>query len=283
MGLKSKLFGLGAALTLGLTLVGPAAASTDPVGTVPVSVSVADAGGTLTLGIQTTAVNFSSGGPLNLNASESTTSGVKNAGSSTLVLQISNDVALVNSPFDITIRLDDGGGHGAYLAPTGTIPSFEAGADVQIPGRYLKITDVGNPAQAKYSGTYNASTNPTGCANVWNGAGTTSSAQCAPRAATGFNPIYKTSDPVGLMGVADSGSDPTNPCRNTTVAFRPWPGTGCGDPTFSNASAKLIMHFRAGSGTVETLASYKLTLDVPAGVYPTTYQGVLTIEKVTTP
>jgi hypothetical protein len=279
MGLKSKLFGLGAALTMGLTLVAPAMATTSSVGNVPISVGVTDAGGSLTLGINTTSVAF---GSQSLNAAENTAShttganGVKNAGSQTLTLEISNDVALVNTPFDITIRLDDGGGHGAFLAPTGPVPAYEAGANVQIPGRYLKITDVGNPDQAKFSGGATS-----GC-TAWDGTGSPSTPQCAPREAvpsTGNGlPIYKTSDPVGLMGVPDSGS---GPCRNTSSLFLPWPSTGCGEARFVDATGKLIMHFRAGSGTVDTLMSIKMTLDLPAGLYPDTYTGVLTIEKVT--
>ena len=37
---------------------------------------------------------------------------------------------------------------GSYLV----VDPSQAGADVQIPGRYMSITDVGNPAQAKFSG-----------------------------------------------------------------------------------------------------------------------------------
>ena len=86
------------------------------------------------------------------------------------------------------------------------------------------------------------------------------------------------------MGVADHGNDTTNPCRNSTVAFRPWPtavSAGCGNPFFSDANGKLIMHFRAGSGTVDTVMSVKLGLNVPAGVNPGQYTGVLIVEKVT--
>lgn len=282
MGLKTKLFGLGSALALGLTLVGPAAAATTAVGNpIPVSVAVTDAGGSLTLGVNTTSVNFNSHP---LNAAENTASntgganGEKSAGSQILTLEISNDVALVNNPFDITIRLDDGSGDGAFLKPNGPIPAYEAGANVQIPGRYLKITDIGNPQQAKFSGGATS-----GC-TTWDGTGTTSAPQCAPREAvptTGNGlPIYKTSDPSGLAGVPDPFPS-SGPCVITSGISMPWPSSGCGEPRFTDASGKLIMHFRAGSGTVDTLMSINLALTLPAGLYPDTYTGVLTIEKVT--
>lgn len=264
MNVRRSLLGLGAALLLGAASIAPVMAATE-VGSVPVSVTVQDNGGTLTVGIASSSDgNF---GTVPVDAAESATGGVKNAGTKTLTLEIKNDTKLFNTNgFDITIRLKDG-----YLAPNAQ-PTFEASssANFQIPGRYLKITAVGNPQQAKYTGT-------SSCANPWDGSGTTAASQCVPRDAAGAKPIYKVSDPVGLMGQADYLS---GDCRVTSGSTPlPWKAT-CPDNSFSNTSGKLITHFRAGSGTVETTQQIEISLDVPAGVYPGEYTGTLIIEQV---
>ena len=270
MGLKSKLFGLGAALTLGLTIIAPASAAVNPVGTVPVAITVTDAGGSLAVG-----VGSSSGfdfGSLAVNASESGTLGVKSAGTANLSLAITGDTSLFNANgFEVTVRLDNGTGAGAFLAPA-VQPTFtdSAPAIFQIPGRYLKISAIGNPQQAKFSGS-------SSCANVWNGSGTTSAAQCAPRVAVGTQPIYKTSDPVGLMGQPDNGSTCRVASGNVLVN---WDTANCLTNAFTTAGGKQILRFRPGSGTVATIEALQMTLDVPAGVYPTTYTGVLVVEQV---
>ena len=102
-------------------------------------------------------------------------------------------------------------------------------------------------------------------------------AQCVPRDAAGTAPIYKTSDPVGLMGQPDYNS---GVCRVTTGSTPVAWGTAP-DPSFSNTNSKLITHFRPGSGTVQTDQTIQISLDIPAGVYPGTYSGTLIVEQIT--
>ena len=277
MGLKSKFFGLGAALAIGATLVAPASASTvSSIGTVPVSVTAADGGTALTLGVGTsTGLGF---GTVTLDAAQAATGGVKNAGSATLNIVV-NDNSLFNSTdFTVTVRLDNGDGSGSYLQPSVPVPAFtdSSAANFQIPGRYLKITDISNPGQAKFTGSTCAAPTRT----PWNGAGSVGAPQCVPRDNVNVKPIYKVSDPVGLAGIPYT---PTpGPCRLSTGGLVPW-DPSCPDPTFTGTAAKPIMYFRAGSGTVQTLQVLNMTLDVPAGVYPTTYTGNLIVEKVVGP
>lgn len=277
MGLKSKLAGFGAALALGLTLVGPASATTiTTIGSVQVSVTAQDGGSALTLGVGTsTGFGF---GTVTLDAAQSGTGGVKNAGTAQLQVVV-NDNSLFNpQDFTVTVRLDNGDGSGAYLQPSTPVPAFtdSTAANFQIPGRYLKITDISNPAQAKFTGSTCAAPSRT----PWNGAGTVTAPQCVPRDANNSMPIYKVSDPVGLAGIPYTPNP--GPCRIASGTIVPW-DPSCPDPTFSTASAKPIMYFRAGSGTVQTLQALNMTLDVPAGVYPTTYTGDLVVEKVVAP
>jgi len=262
MNLKRSLIGLGAAFALGAAIISPVTAATTTVGSVPVSIIVTDGGGALSVGLATS----SSGtfGSVSVNA-VGTTGGVTNAGTKSLALQITGDNKLFNANgFDISIKLQDG-----YLTlPSQPVFDYSAPANFQIPGRYLKISAVGNPQQAKYTGA-------SSCANPWTGAGTTSAAQCVPRAATGTAPIYKVGDVVGLMGQPDNGVT----CRVVSGPPAAW-ASGCPDPSFSSTTGKLITHFRPGSGTVETDQVIEITLDVPAGVYPGTYSGTLIIEQV---
>lgn len=270
MGIKSKLAGLGAALALGLTLVAPAGA-TGPtqIGTAPVSVTISSV-----IQVPQVSINTSSTG---LNFGSQAIDAVGTTGGSTtltggvFVLQITNDSGNFNSNdpnpqgFDIQIRLTGGNGTNPALVPTSQ-PVFQdsTGANFQIPGRYLKITDVGNPIQAKYTGG-------SSCSHVWDG-----TVGCAPRDADNSMPIYRVGDPVGLMGLPeyDGGT-----CRVVSGTSAPWGGS-CGNNTFSDPSAKLIMHFRPGSGTVGTQQTLNMSLTIPAGVYPTTYTGTLVVEQV---
>jgi hypothetical protein len=245
-----------------------APASADEIGTVPVSVTVVDAGGSLGVGL-----GASSGfdfGTETVDAESAT--GVDNAGTASLELLITGDTSLFNEDaFDITIRLQNG-----YLGlPSQPVFESSNAANFQIPGRYLEITAVGNPQQAKYTGG-------SSCANVYDGSATTTSAQCAPREANGNKPIYKVSDPVGLFDMPQYDGVPSGEpnCRIASgAAPQPWPAA-CPDPSFSDTGSKLIMHFRPGSGTIETSQTIEMTLDIPAGVYPGTYSGTLVVEQL---
>ncbi len=267
MKIRKGLYSLIAALMLGGLMFAPASAV--DVGTVPVSVNVVNGGGTLSVGIgSSSGFNF---GSVTVDAVGTPGGGgVVNAGNATLVLAIEGDTSLFNAnAFDITIKLQNG-----YLGLS-PIPVYLNSTSVshQIPGRYLSITAVGNPQQAKYTGG-------SGCPDdkVYDGNATTASSQCAPRDAAGAKPIYRVSDPVGLYGAPDYNGGPCRIAGGATPVA--WP-TSCPDSSFSDPNgSKLIMHFRPGSGTIRTEQTIEMTLDVPAGVYPGQYSGTLVVEQV---
>jgi hypothetical protein len=282
MGLKSKLFGLGAALTMGLTLVGPAAASSN----VPIKVSVADAGTAFTIGFSgSTSVNF---GNVNLNANQATNNGVKPAGDVVLTLSIDGDTSLDRPGANVTLQLVDNlaSPNGAYLPLTSAAPTFEGADQVnfQIPGRYLAITNVTNPFQLKATG------NGTWCtpSKWWAGSNNAATNNCVPKVAsgtphTGNQPatsqtgIYKVGDVVGLWGVSYSPSG-----NNCQIVGSANDGVGCNPVPFdgaNNNSPTAVMHIRPGSGTVKTTEDITLSLGIPAGVYPGTYQGYLILDQ----
>lgn len=266
MSIKSKVLGLGAALALGLGVVAPASAQTT-VGIIDVSVTVTDAGDGL---ISVALINGTTADFLivPVDAVGDPLTGLVDAGSVTFDVGITGDDKLDRPGGEINVKLGDGSAAGAHLNLTGGDPDFTGSnqADFQIPGRYLEISAMNNPQQAKYTGGVGSS------GQIWNGSGGR-----APRVAGNADsglPIYKVGD---IYGTFNSDADG---CRVTTEsALQPWVDA-CGDPSFGEDHVtKQIAGIYPGSGFVSATHQIQLSLAVPAGVYPGDYEGELTVEE----
>jgi|GEM_PF-4514641 len=274
MGTKARVFGVLAALFAGLAAISPAAAVND----VNVSVLVSN-NGTGVIGfsvINGTSANF---GTVLVNAPGAATDGLVPAGSVTFEVGITGDDELIRPGGAINIKLGDGAGGNAYLDLTGPDPTFPGAsvANFQIPGRYLSISGLNNPQQAKWTNTSTAANaNP-----IWAGTNnnSTTSPGRVPREAGAVNagkPIYKVGDIGGTFG------NPASATCNviTGSAIATWPLSGCGVPAFSEGNlTKQIAYIHDGSGFVAATHLIQLSLSIPGGVYPGTYTGTLTLES----
>lgn len=265
MKLKQKILGLCVALAIGIGALGPAAAQ--PVGSVDVSVEVEEGGaGTITIGLASgSSADFLT---VPVNAVGAPGTGLVSAGTALLSLVISGDDMLYREGGAINLKLGTGTASGAFLDLTGGDPTFLGAnqVDFQIPGRYLTVSGLQNPQQAKYTGGVSSS------GQVWNG--TIGRVPRAAGSATTGIAIYKVGDIFGTFNNA------TEACKLTTGAtVQPWNNV-CGDASFGEAHpTKSIAGVYPGSGFVAASQTIALSLDVPAGVYPGIYEGTLTLEE----
>lgn len=283
MEFKTKLFGLGAALALGLSVVSPALATTAD--QVDVSVTVQNSGtGAISFAVASGAdTDF---GIVPVNAAGNSATGLVHAGEVQFDIVISGDDKLFRSGGDVNVKLGDGSDGNAFLDLTGGDPTgfYNAGTvDFQIPGRYLSVDGLQNPQQAKFTG--GTGTPPGGGYPIWSGLDNNSTtpgdAGRAPRVAgAGNSPtsagkaIYKVGDIGGTF------NNNSNACHITTDSVVVDWNSACGDASFSEGNVtKQIAYILPGSGFVEANQTIKLSLDVPAGVYPGTYTGILTLES----
>lgn len=273
MGFKRTIVGLGAALALAVTAVSPAGAVTGT-GIVTVSVTVSNNGaGVINFSISNGATT--SFAAVLADAKGDATTGLVPAGNTTFDISVTGDDKLDRPGGAINIKLGDGSNAIAYLAFGGTVPSYvdPSRVSLQIPGRYLSISGMNNPQQLKYTG---GPTSTSGA--VWSG--TTNGVGRVPRvagSATVGKAIYKVGD---IGGTFNSPATGPNACHvtvdNTIVA---WP-TACGNSAFAESNVtKQIDYIYDGSGFVAATHTIQLGLNVPAGIYPGTYTGVLTLES----
>lgn len=266
MNWKRKGLWLGSALMLGLSFTGPAMAT--DIGSVPVSVTVSDNGSGMSAGL--TSASNANFGTVPVNAAGATGTGLVDAGTVTLGVQYSNDTKLYRPGSYVNIKLGDGSVANAYLAP-GAITPFLGSDQVnfQIPGRYLSITEMNNPQQAKYTG------GPSSTGNIWANDGNVGRVPRGAGSATTGIAIYKVGDIAGTFGSNTSGCSVT-----TGSSLAPWP-SACGSNNFGESGAShQVAEIYPGSGFVSAEHTIQLGLNVPAGAYPTTYTGTLTVEQV---
>jgi hypothetical protein len=267
MGLKSKFFGLGAALTLGLTLVGPATAT--GLLTQDVKILVVDNGQPVPTVGATGAAGGTDFGTLNLDAAGDTNTGVKVAGDPLTPVLVTIDVSNDTSLFRATTTVITMSLVGGAIPFADAAPSFygSGATDLQIPGKYLKIAAVTNPAQQKWTGASSPS------CTVWTNNG---SEGCAPKSVTtAGHTIYHVGDAHGMFGGCILPGS-----ASTSVPSAP---TGCADTSFGPGGNTTVMTLVQGSGTVHSGMVVQLGLSVPAGVYPGHYQGTLNVDATTTP
>jgi hypothetical protein len=272
MNLKYRALGAVAALGLTLGAIAPASAAT--AGTVNVTVTITDGGtGTPTLSVLGTSdTDF---GTFSADAAGDVNTGLFDGGTAALDLALSGDNKLYRAGGSISITLGTGTAASAQMNLTSGDPTF-LGADTvdfQIPGRYVSITGMNNPQQAKFTNVGGTSTAP-----IWSGTtGTVGGVGRPPRvagSATTGQAIYRVGDVGGTF------NNPANAGCNVTTgtAVQSWISS-CGDPTFSEGNiTKQVAYMYPGSGTVTVVHRIELGLKIPAGVYPGTYTGVLTID-----
>lgn len=270
MNWKHKALWLGSALMLGLGLTGPVVAQTT-IGTIDVTVSVSDNGQSMTAGLAAgSSANF---GTVSANAAGNPNTGLMPAGTVTLTVQYQTDTKLFRPGSNVNIKLGDGTVSNAYLAIQ-SVPSFPGSdqATFQIPGRYLSISAMDNPQQLKWTNAAGTHSDP-----IWTNDGNKGRAHRAAGSETSGPPIYKIGDIGGRFG---SSSSPD--CGVTSgTALVAWNTAVCGSNTFGESGAShRIAEIHPGSGFVSATHQLQLSLNVPAGVYPETYKGVLTVEQV---
>lgn len=272
MNLRTKLLGIAAAAMTAVAVVSPAAA----VNTVDVSVQVQNdgAGNIVFTVINGTDADF---GIHQINADESLT-GYHDAGSVEFEIELTGDDELYRPGGAINVKLGDGSNANAYL-DLATDPTFDGASLVnfQIPGRYLSVSGLNNPQQSKWTNVGGSHSDP-----IWAGSSVHTpngihgrAPRIAGSATTGLA-IYKVGDMGGTFG------SPNNAGCNVTsgTAVMDWPTTGCGVPAFSEGNVtKQLAYILPGSGFVAATQKIELSLLVPAGVYPGTYTGVLTLES----
>lgn len=266
MGLRSKLFGLGAALTMSLTLVVPALAAPQTA-TQPVSVNVQDNLGTLPSFGVTAAINGGNFGSVSLDAVGDANGVyvVPAANNPILAVGFTNDTKLYR-PSTTTVSLSLVGG-ALFLdnPPTDATVYGASMVNFQIPGRYLNIAGVTNPSQRKWTGATSAN-----CSQYNNGTGD----QCAPKADDG-KPIYHVGDAQGIYGGCGVPGSASN--------SDPAPVSNCASTDFGPTGSTTVMILHDGSGTVTSGQLVELGLSIPAGVYPGVYTGTVNVTATTAP
>lgn len=272
MNWKHKTLWLGSAMLLGLGITGPAMA--DEIGDLPVSVTVNDVGTEMTASLD----SGSSGadfGTVDVEAAGDLGTGVVEDDAVTFDVVYSDDTKLIRPGSYVNIKLGDGSVPNAFLAldPLDLV-AFDgsSSANFQIPGRYLTISGMINPQQEKFTDVNGVFSDP-----IWSNSGKGRVPRAAGSTTTG-DPIYKVGDIGGTFG-------PTNAslCHVTddddVVA---WDTINCGANDFgeTGGASHRIAYILPGSGFVSATHTIELDLQVPAGVYPGTYTGVLTVEQV---
>lgn len=214
-------------------------------------------------------------GNVNADAAGPTGTGVYDLDAVQFVVEYSNDTKLYRDGSDINIKLGDGSAANAFLDLTGGDPTFAGPSfvDYQIPGRYLSISGMINPQQAKWTGGSGSS------GDIWDNGGDVGRVPRVAGDATTGLPIYKVGDIGGSFGVGEFGSATCHVTMDNVIVA--WP-TSCGANDFGESggtASHQIAYILDGSGFVEATHTIELDLQVPAGVYPGTYTGTLTVEQ----
>ncbi len=266
MNWKRKVLGIGSALMLSFGMIGPATA--DDIGSMPVSVDVSDSS-TIQMSAGLASGSSAKFGNVPVDA-VGEGNGLVNAGTAEFVVEYGNDVSLHRSGSNIYLKLGDGTSAGAYMEFKDSVPGYivPGNVNLQIPGRYLSISGMYNPQQVKYTGGTGSS------GQIWNGS--TGRAPRVAGSADSGKAIYKVGDIGGAFGATAPSA-----CRVTTDnTLVLWPEV-CGANNFGEGNGShMIAWIYEGSGFVSATHTVQLALQVPAGVYPGTYEGTLTVEQV---